>query len=251
MKTIESTNGSASKKKIVNIKLDDPNLSAMADLTLTIEGTSSLIMHQFSEKVKNQILDKHMGGAQGKKPAKKPEREFLDAMHIIGVRPKDASDLKKTRFGFPAVAFKAAAVRMAKLDGFAMADARCMFFVQADHGELIEIKAPKAPEMRTDPVRIQNTVDIRVRPEFKEWSAVLRVIYNSRLISAKQLTSLFINAGVANGIGEGRPGGRQSSGIFGTWKVVRAEAMEPELDVALRVERKGAGNGEGAANEEV
>ena len=215
------------------IRVDDPNLSAFGMLTLDIKSTSPLIQHKFSEKAKREMLDKQMGKAKAKKPAKDPVRNLLDAIHVIGRRPKTEKGLGSCRFGVPAVAFKSAAVRMAKLSGTPMTDARSMFFVEADEfvdGDgLVEIQT-KPPVMHEGYVRIQGTTDIRHRPMFEKWSTTLRVQFNSRLITPEQLVSLFKNAGVSCGVGEMRPGGKQSSGVFGTFEVVRAVAEVPDME---------------------
>ena len=215
----------AERKTIV---LSDPSLESMGELVLEIQGTSPLIMNQFSNKMRDEILKKQMGKANPGKSKKNPEDCMLDALHVIGKRPKSIDDLDETDYGFPAVAFKSAAVRMAKLCGTPMTDSRLMFFIQPDDGELVRIKSDP-PEMRTDTVRIQNTCDIRIRPMFKKWAATLRILFNTRQVSAEQLYQWFRDAGRMNGVGEMRPGGRQSSHVFGCWKVTKAEASVPNL----------------------
>lgn len=206
------------------------NLAAMGEVTIQIEGISPLIMNQFSHKMRDEILKKQMGGGKTKPPAKNPEQCMLDALHVIGKKPKTIEDLDKTRFGFPAVAFKSAMVRMAKMSGVPMTDARLMFWVNTDDGELVEIFSD-VPEMRVDTARIQNTCDIRIRPEFKNWKAKLRIGYAGLQINAEQIVAWVADAGMLNGIGEMRPGGRQSSGVCGMWKIVgNPEALVPDIE---------------------
>ena len=213
------------------IQLDDPNLKSFATLTLKIEGTSPLLMHRFDEKSKKMMRDKQQGkaSASAKKAPKVPMEDFLGSIHFIGRRAKTEKGLKNARYGMPAVCFKAAAVRAAKMGGTPMTDARAMFFVEAgEDGELVEIFASE-PYMREDPVRVQQTTDLRYRACFEKWGADLIVTYNARQVTAETLVSWFISAGIGNGIGEWRPGGRNSSGPFGRWKVVSASAEVPEL----------------------
>lgn len=215
------------KRKV--IKLEDPNSSSFGTLTLELEGVSPLIVHRFSKKM--EILRLHEGGKKAAKPPKNPDRDFAEALYVFGEQPKGEEDLnKKTRYGFPAVAFKSSLVRAAKLADVSMTDSRSSLFVEPDEGELVEIFTTSKPEMRVDPVRNQTSVvDIRIRPMFTNWKVKLRILYNLRGVTAEQLTSWAISAGRCVGVGEWRPSGRSSSGIYGCWKVVSANAVEPDM----------------------
>lgn len=211
------------------IKIEDPNSSSFGTLTLELEGTSPLIVHCFSKKA--EILQGHIEGKKVAKPPKNPDRDFAEALYVFGEQPKGESDLnKKTRYGFPAVAFKSALVRAAKLADVSMTDSRSAIFVEPDEGELVEILTPEKPTMRIDQVRnATSVVDIRIRPQFTKWTVKLRILYNLRGVTAQQLVSWAISAGRCVGVGEWRPSGRSSSGIYGCWKVTKAEAMEPDM----------------------
>jgi hypothetical protein len=219
------------KKKVV---FENPVLSSLGEITVELENTSPLIVHRFGEKIKKQIRDKQEGKVGAKKAPKDAEQEFLDALHVIGKRPTKGKSLKGTRYGAPAVAFKAAAVRAAKMHDVNMTDARVSIFVDPTHDDLVEIFPKEAPVMREDNVRLTgSTSDVRIRPQFNHWTAKLHIRFNARMVTAEQVVSWFSTAGVCNGIGEWRPGGRQSSGVMGCWKVTRAEAHVPEMaDVA-------------------
>jgi len=228
-KTIElpkPVNAEGGRKTIV---VNDPNLSAIGTLELEIKGTAPLIQCAFSEKAKRMMLEAQCGAAKKKKAPKVPEDEFLNAMHCIGEKPKSMDGLASARFGHPAVAFKHAMIRAAKASDVAMTDARGMFFIEPDWVDLVEIRSERPPVMREDYVRITNVADIRIRPMFEEWGATLRVRYNARMCTAQQLVSWAINAGMSNGVGEWRPNGRNSTGVFGTFAVVSATAEEPKL----------------------
>lgn len=226
--TLAPVNRLAERQKRTII-LNDPNLSAIGILTLNLKGQTPLLMHRFSEKAQDMMLGKQMGKAQGKKAKKDPEEDFLQAMYVIGERPKTTEALKRTKFGVPAIWFKQAAVRGAKVNDMAMTDARCAFFVLPTHGDLVELEC-STPKPRADPVRVQQTADIRIRPEFEKWALQLKIEYNARLVSAEQLISWFIAAGKFNGVGDWRPNGRSSTGTFGCFEVVKAEAEEPKIN---------------------
>lgn len=186
---------------------DDPQEVKLAGLAveglqLRLIGTSPLIVHKWSEKAKQQMLDKQMKrGSQGK-AAKDPDQDYRESLYIR----EDGS------YGFPAVAFKAAAVRAGTYCDMKMVFLRGAFHV---NGELVRIEGE--PKPRQDMVRVgMGTADIRYRPEFPEWSTELNIDYNSRALSAEQIVQLFEVAGFAVGVGEWRP---EKDGQFGRFKV--------------------------------
>jgi hypothetical protein len=191
------------------IEINRPNIKTVA---FPVTGTSPLISHKWSEKAKKQMLDKQMKKASKGREAKNPEQDFRDSLYLLsnGEHPNGP-------YGFPAVGFKASAVRAAKqVDGMTMTDARSWFFVIPDDGDLIKLKGDK-PHIREDMVKIQQTTDIRFRGQFDNWSAVLNIKYNADQISDEQLLNLFELAGFSCGIGEWR---MERGGTFGTFTLL-------------------------------
>ena len=169
---------------------------------IEVVGTAPLICHRWSEKAKKQILDKQTRAASKAKQAKNPERDFEDSLypHTDG------------GYGFPSVAFKAAAVRAGTYSDMKMTFLRGAFHVA---GELVPITGD--PSMREDMVRLQGkTADIRHRGEFKEWSASVPVQVNASVLSVEQLANLFLIAGFAVGVGEWRP---ERNGQYGRFEL--------------------------------
>ena len=61
-------------------------------------------------------------------------------------------------------------------------------------------------QLRTDMVRVgMGSADIRYRPEYLNWSAVLTIEFNEGVISLDQIHQLVMAAGYGCGIGEMRP----------------------------------------------
>lgn len=204
----------ASKKNEV-IEIPAMNLKM---LTLSIKGTSPLIVHAWSHKAKQMMLDKQMKKATKGKEARDPFEEYLDAFYWIterpeGLTPENFDELTKdTKFGFPALAFKAAAIDGAYQQGVIgkKTTARGAFRVIGDMA-VIEGK----PHMRSDMVRIgMGVADQRFRPEFTEWSTTLTIQYNATAISASQLVNLFNVGGFSVGVGEHRPAKDGDNGTF-------------------------------------
>ena len=175
---------------------------AIDRITLRLVGTSPLIVHKWSEKAKKQMLDKQMQRASQGKAAKDPEQDYRESLYVRD----DGS------YGFPAVAFKAAAVRAGTYCDMKMVFLRGAFHVE---GDLVKIEGE--PEPREDMVRVgMGTADIRYRPEFPKWATELRITYNSRALSSEQIVNLFEIAGFAVGVGEWRP---EKNGQFGRFEV--------------------------------
>jgi len=195
----------------ITVSVSRPNLMVSQ---FKVKGLSPLISHKWSEKAKKEMRDKQMKKKLAPKQAKDPKAEFESSLYLLsnGTHPKGP-------YGFPAVAFKAAAVRAAKqVDGMNMTDARGLFYIEPDDGDLVKIDSPKPPVMREDMVRLNGkSADIRYRGAFIDWSVLLNVRYNADVISQEQLLNLFELAGFSCGIGEWR---MEKGGTFGTFTLL-------------------------------
>lgn len=182
---------------------------------IKLVGDSPLICHKWSDKAKEMMLGKQMKKAKSAKAAKDPEQDFWDSLYILeGAETRDAEQM---RFGFPAVAFKSAAVdACSHIDGVTKVEARGAFHL-AD--EMVVIDGIPTP--REDMVRVgMGTADIRYRGEFREWSATVQFRYNANVLSVGQVVNLFNTAGFAIGVGEWRP---QRDGSYGMFHVASTE----------------------------
>lgn len=188
------------------VRIEIPKI-VIVTLPITVVGDSPLISHRWSDKAKQMMLDKQMGKAVQKKSPKDPEQEYQDSLYV---HPDGG-------YGFPSVAFKAAAVSACRsVEGIKMTEARAAFHVP---GELVKIDGE--PRMREDMVRIgMGTADIRYRGEFTEWKATLFVRYNESVLTPSQIVNLFNVAGFGVGIGEWRP---EKDGSFGMFHVQMGE----------------------------
>jgi len=185
---------------------------------IRIGGTSSLICHNWSQKAKIEMLMKQQGKKVQKSP-KDPDADFAASLYMF-----DANDNEfhgpvddAAWFGFPAVAFKNAAVRAAQQFDIPMTTARQLFWVYGTkHSDYITIDG--LPKMREDVVRLNGkTADLRYRGEFAPWSTTLRVKINAQVIAAETIFNLIAQAGFSVGVGEWRP---EKNGQFGCFEVV-------------------------------
>lgn len=191
---------------------------------LKIVGDSPLIVHKWSEKAKKEILDKQMKKAKsGGHDVRKPVEDFINSLYWLSHEPEEKTEegfakaiQEGATFGFPSVAFKAAAVSGGFRSG---ATANKVSMNAAFHidGEFVKIDG--IPTIREDMVRlggITRAADIRYRGEFKEWSATFSVRYNKQAISLEQLLTLFNLGGFACGVGEWRP---EKGGHYGMFHI--------------------------------
>lgn len=184
----------------VQIELPKLNLQTMQ---VTLIGDSPLICHAWSQKAKQEMLDKQMKKAKQQRAAKDPEQDYKDSLYP---HPEGG-------YGFPAVAFKAAAVdACSHIANMTKVEARGAFHINC---ELVKIHGKPTP--REDMVKIaMGTADIRYRGEFKEWKTSFILRYNANVINPEQILNLFNTAGFAIGVGEWRP---QRDGSFGMFHV--------------------------------
>ena len=156
--------------------------------TLHVVGDSPLIVHAWSEKAKRMMLEKQMKKATKGKEVRDPFAEFLDSLYWLSERPADVTPenfnevAKTAKFGFPALAFKAAAIDAAYQQGLIEKKTTLRGAILVI-GEMAEIRG-SIPAMREDMCRIgMGTADLRYRGEFKEWETDLTVRYNARAVS--------------------------------------------------------------------
>lgn len=191
-----------------------------------IIGTSPLIVHNFSEKSKRQMLESQ----QGKKKVKQvrdPVADYQAAFYRI--HDEGGAD----RYGFPVTAFKAATTGAARFydKSVSMTALRQFLFMRgiltkADPQMLVEIFGK--PEMREDVVRLSGpsrTADLRYRPMFPEWRCTLTVTYVRSSIDRGSVLSLIDAGGMGIGVGEWRP---EKRGEFGTYMVDPSREIRAE-----------------------
>ena len=180
-------------------------------------GDEPLISHAWSQKAKQEMLDKQMKKAKKAKEAKDPFMDFCHSMYWLDGIPEKPTEAKvaKARFGFPTIAFKAAAIGAGRfIKDLPMTFIKGMFFVP---GELVEIECAEGPTMREDMVRIgMGTADIRYRGQFHNWSVTLPIEFNEDICSLEQIINLLNVGGMCQGVGEWRP---EKGGQFGRFHV--------------------------------
>jgi hypothetical protein len=183
--------------------------------TLELVGDSEICVHKWSEKSKKQMDDKDQGKAMNRRAPRNPKEEYLASLHEVPGR--------RGIYGFPAIAFKNAAVSACMMvDGIYKTQARGAFHVMGDILPLLNPKTgrPAKPEMRIDTVRIgkglNKTAQLRYRGTFKKWMVRVTIRYNASVINLSQIANLLNNAGFSVGVGEWRV---EKNGNFGMFHV--------------------------------
>ena len=237
------------KTELIEIK----NLE-LVDVPVKIVGTSPLIMHAWSAKAKRQILAKefNLTKLMGKEP-RNPAEDFAASMYWLTPMPEELTldtvqeAVKMACFGFPATAFKQAAITAAYRMGWVenMTGLRGAFFIVPDADyyysgrldiapehkriditpnvpvqmSMVEITADP-PVMREDAVVLggmTRSADLRYRGQFNNWSATLTIRYNRNgRYSLDQIINFLNAGGFVNGVGDWRP---EKDGENGTFRV--------------------------------
>jgi len=211
-KTAATDNGQGTDKGAAHLEALETRPSVVKPITLPpldirwlkvkIVGDSPLICHRWSEKARKAMIDKQTGTPTAGREYKVPEEDYQSSLYP---HPDGG-------YGFPAIAFKNAAVTACTSLGKAITKvgARQAFHVV---GELVKIEGE--PQPREDMVRIgMGTADIRYRGEFPVWSCVLTIRFNARVLTHEQIVNMLNTAGFPVGVGEWRAEKDGSNGLF-------------------------------------
>jgi hypothetical protein len=191
-------------------------------ILVPVVGTSPLIMHNWSEKARRIMLETQQG-KKAPKEVRNPEADYLAAFYRI------AAEDGSPHFGLPVTAFKQCTVSAARFYGKNVtmtALQQCLFFrgvrTPADRQELVEVFGE--PHMREDMVGVGvNGTDLRYRPEFDEWSALLTVTYVRSMVDRGSVLSLIDAGGMGVGVGDWRP---EKRGTFGTFALDQSKEVQ-------------------------
>lgn len=220
----------AKKAKVTSAKIKPADITKSKSGILTLPGmtadsmrvliigTAPLIMHKFSAKSEQILLDKHMGEATpGGREIKDPEANFEAARY----RLTDGSD------GIPAVSFKKSLVAMCGKDaGIYKSKAGAIRFIADDLATgLCRIITPDGqPTMHQEIVRNANGMpDIRHRPHYWPWAALLQISFVERYASPARILQITELSGYMQGCGEKRPG--KSDHQNGTFRLADSEEI--------------------------
>lgn len=209
-------------KKKETEKVIDLKPIQIKEVEVTIEGTSPLIVNNFNEKSRQQILDTQMKKAKKEKEPRNPIEDGMRACYWLTPIPEEFTEesfekaLKEgARFGFPAKGIKASIVSGAYRNKLTT-DKVSLYGAFLIPEELIEIKFENM-KIREDYVRIAHGgTDVRFRPEFDNWTMTFKMQYNENAYSLEQIINFIDLGGFSCGLGEMRT---EKGGNNGSYKV--------------------------------
>lgn len=189
--------------------------------TITIKGKSPLIVNNFNEKSKQQIIDTQMKKAK-QKETRNPWEDFIRAFYWLTPMPEEFTEeafnkaIKEgAKFGFPTKGLKEAITTGAFRNKASkdLVSIRGAFYIPE---EFVEIKYDEIT-FRTDYTRIaRGGTDIRFRPEFRNWKATFEIEYLETAYSLEQIVNFINYGGFSCGLGEMR---MEKGGNFGSFYV--------------------------------
>ena len=199
------------------ITISPPNIQT---IMLRIIGTAPYMQARFSEKAKQDMMAKQAAGSVAKKGTKREPRDFdanfEDAQHRA----------VEGWAGIPASALRNACIDACRMVGFQMTRAKMSVFVEPDGFDrrdgtpLVRLDAPEPERTEMATRNATGGTDIRIRPMWREWSALVRLAFDGDQFTASDVTNLLARAGLQVGIGEGRPFSKSSAGLgFGLFRV--------------------------------
>ena len=173
-----------------------------------IIGTSPMIQHKWSEKGLAML---RMSAPERKKQRKLERDPEGDAAACV-YQTEDG------QVGIPLLAFKAALISAAHKDlGVEKTVVRKSLFVPCSDPNKIVPMTASDPIIREDIVKIGvNQTDLRYRPEFRDWKAIINCEIDASMLTIKDVLNLVNRAGFGVGIGEWRP---EKGGEYGRFEV--------------------------------
>ena len=200
------------------VTITPPNIQAVV---FTIEGTAPLVIHRFSAKAKNMMIDKMREGSTAKKGKKREpldEKETFIASRYISKQGWD---------GFNVASIRCAIISACRLVGFKMTLAKLSVFVVSDGVDELEpqfglIKILGCnPVMQQDVARVETgQAYVTIRAAYHNWSAKIKIRFDADQFTVKDVSNLLARAGEQVGIGEGRPDSKNSAGMgWGTFRI--------------------------------
>lgn len=224
--TKASTNG-VHKNRIKDIPVQGEviRIAPLKQKTIKVKitGLAPYMQARFSEKAKATMMATQQAGSQAKSKKVRSARDY-DADYKAAMY-----SMKGGHCGIPASAFRNACISACRLVGFHMTKAKLAIFVDADGFDEADgtplVKLLGKPEKTVMPARNANgSCDLRARPMWREWHAVLKIRFDEGQFSASDIINLLIRVGAQVGIGEGRPDSRESNGLgYGLFEVEFAE----------------------------
>jgi hypothetical protein len=211
---IVKTNGKSEER---HVTISPPKIERA---TFKIVGTAPLVIHRFSAKAKNMMLDKMKEGSTAKKGKKREPLDTEASYNAARYISPEGWD------GFNVASIRCGLISACRLVGFKMTLAKLSLFVEADGRDTTEpefglIRIHGTPRKLESVARVETgQAYVTIRPCYDEWSAEIKVRYDSEQFTMQDVANLLSRVGEQVGIGEGRPDSKNSAGMgWGTFSL--------------------------------
>jgi hypothetical protein len=129
-----------------------------------------------------------------------------------------------------------------RMAGFKMTHAKMSVFIVADFCDrkgkpLVALRGGDPEELVSGVRNATGVIDLRPRAMWREWSCIVPVQFNADQFALVDIVNLLSHAGIAVGIGEGRPFSRNSAGCgWGTFgKEIQEKINNIPVDLIKKV----------------
>jgi hypothetical protein len=178
-----------------------------------IKGIAPLVIHRFSQKTKLEMELKMVTGKAASSKRSREPRAVEDLYEEARYQSPEGWD------GFNASSIRKALISACRLVNYKMTLAKLSVFVIADGHDAKEPQIPLIriigkPIIQKDMARVETGQPyVTIRPAYHDWSAMVRIRYDSDQFTLDDITNLMMRVGLQVGIGEGRPDSPNSAGM--------------------------------------
>lgn len=208
----------ATQSKTEQVQISAPNFGVVESI---IVGTAPLVVERFSKKA--ELMAKMQQGTVAKSKKERTARDY----------EKDAEDARYRSpqgwEGMNAAALRAGMISACRLVGFKMTLAKLSVFIEADDFDAID-GLPilriygQSTAFQAHTRNATGVVDVRSRPQYRDWAVKLRVRFDQSQFSATDVFNLISRVGAQVGIGAGRPDSKSSAGCgWGTFRIAGSD----------------------------
>lgn len=207
----------------VSVSVRPPNFQVAE---FRIVGTSPLVVHRFSVKVREEMRSQMEAGKAGKSTRKRDPINVSERVREARYIHADGWD------GVHASSFRNAMIDACRLVGAKMTLAKLSVFVIQDGWDKDEFWIPLVRIITDTPVyefvapaRTETGVTmLAMRPMYRDWRMNVRVRWDADQFKLSDVTNLMLRVGQQVGIGEGRWNSKNSAGIG--WGCFNIEGTE-------------------------
>ena len=182
-----------------------------------IIGTAPLVIERFSKKA--ELMAKMQEGKSAKSKKERVSRDYEKDAEEARYRSADGWE------GMNAAAFRAGMISACRLVGFKMTLAKLSAFIEPDGFDVQDgiplVRIYGESEVFTAHTRnATGVVDVRSRPMYRTWSAIITLRYDLDQFSTSDILNLLARVGGQVGIGAGRADSKASAGCgWGLFRV--------------------------------